>query len=219
MQTQDPTQLRILEGAAQLFMRYGIRSISMDEVARHLAMSKKTLYQHFENKDELIYKIVEQETQNDCQDWAQLLEACKDKSALEETLQVGELMRKHIAGINPVIIFELKRFHPRAWREHNTIRENQMESSIYNNILRGQAEGYYLPFLNPKIMSRMRVGQVMMAFDPDIFPAHEFDFTSVQELMLEHFVRGLLTPAGTQEWERLRQQTPTTQPLIAQPQA
>jgi hypothetical protein len=59
----------------------------------------------------------------------------------------------------------------------------------------------------------------MMAFDPDIFPAHEFDFTSVQELMLEHFVRGLLTPAGTQEWERLRQQTPTTQPLIAQPQA
>jgi AcrR family transcriptional regulator len=200
-------------------MRYGIRSISMDEVARHLAMSKKTLYQHFENKDELIYKIVELDTQNDCQEWATLLEACKDKSALEETQQTGVLMRKLIAGINPIIIFELKRFHPRAWREHNTIRENQMESSIHNNILRGQAEGYYLHFLNPKIMARMRVGQVMMAFDPDIFPAHEYDFTSVQEQMFEHYVRGLLTPAGTQEWERIRKQTPTTQPLIAQSKA
>ncbi len=55
IQTKD----KILKGAADLFTRYGIRSISMDDIARHLSVSKKTLYQHFVDKDELVTMVTQ----------------------------------------------------------------------------------------------------------------------------------------------------------------
>jgi AcrR family transcriptional regulator len=204
MSVTDQVPARILEGAEHLFMRFGVRSISMDEVARHLAMSKKTLYQYFDNKDELVFQVAVRASDRDCQDWLSMHDQFKAKSALEETMAVGAMMRKKIAEVNPVILFELKRYHPRAWREFTNKNETQMEGSIAGNILRGQAEGVYHAFLKPRIIAKSLVVQVMSAFDHEIFPPNEFTLAETQEQLLEHFVRGLLTPSGQTEWERLR---------------
>jgi AcrR family transcriptional regulator len=212
MSIPDPTHTRILEAAEQLFMRYGIRSISMDEVARHLAMSKKTLYQYFENKDELVVQMAKRHSESDCTKWEAMRIEALAKSALEETIMVGNMMRKKMAEMNPVIIYEMKRYHPRAWQVFEEHRETLMAESITSNILRGQQEGYYQANINPKIMARARMASVTSAFDQEIFPTDSFDLAEVQEQLLEHYVRGLLTQKGLTEWERLRTLTPLLYP-------
>ena len=202
MQAQDPTYTRILESAEQLFFRYGIRSISMDEVARSLAVSKKTLYQHFENKDELIYAIGKKRIEADCQKWKDLNQA--NRSALEEMLVVTYMLRKELSAHNPIIIHELKRFHPRVWKLFEEQRESTFEDSIMQNLRKGIDEGCYRPEINLKVLARFRFMMVTMSFDPEIFPPNEFVFMTVQEQMLEHFVRGLLTEKGQRKWEKLK---------------
>jgi AcrR family transcriptional regulator len=214
MSAIDTVQERILEGAEQLFMRFGVRSISMDEVARHLAMSKKTLYQYFDNKDELVYQMAQRKMTTSCAEWDKVHQANLHKSALEETLLVGDMMRKKATEVNHVVLYEIRRFHPRAWRVFETMRSELMERSVMSNLERGQQEGYYLPSINTKIVARCRVMQVTMSLDPEVFPPSDFDFAQVQDQLLDHFVRGLLTPLGAQEWARLRQSS-TTQPQTA----
>ncbi|MEJ1928773.1 TetR/AcrR family transcriptional regulator [Nostoc sp. NIES-2111] len=204
MSMQDPTRTRILEGAEQLFFRYGIRTISMDEVARHLAMSKKTLYQHFENKEDLVFQIAQKHMDEDCRTWEQLHAQCVQASALVEMLMLTQMVRKEMADINPIIVHELKRFHPRAWKLLENQREDLFEKSIISNIVRGKTEGFYRADVDPKVSARARMIMLLMSFDPDVFPPTEFEFAHVQDQMMEHFVRGLLTEKGIREWEQLK---------------
>lgn len=200
----DPIRQRILEGAEQLFFRFGIRSISMDEVARHLAMSKKTLYQHFENKEELVLQIAQKHVDEDCAKWGQLHATSEGQGALVEMMMVTQMLRKEMAEINPIIVHELKRFHPKAWRLFEAQRDNLFEQSIISNVTRGKAEGVYRQDLDAKVMARFRFTMVTMSFDPEVFPPQDFDFALVQEQLLEHFVRGLLTDTGAQAWQALK---------------
>ena len=81
METTD-TRDKILEGASGLFLRYGIRSVSMDNIASHLGMSKKTIYQYFRDKDEIVYSVTEAHVQGERQQFGEI--ANKSKNAIEE---------------------------------------------------------------------------------------------------------------------------------------
>jgi TetR/AcrR family transcriptional regulator, cholesterol catabolism regulator len=192
---------RIMEEAEKLFNRYGIRSITMDEIARHLGISKKTLYQWFENKDELVYGISQAHTETDCANWERV--QAMGGSALDEMLEISNILRKEVEGLNPSLVYDLQRFYPRAWQLFEQQRESVFERTIEYNILRGIREGYYRKDLNVKILSRMRVDGVLRSFNPDIFPPETFQFAVVQHAMLDHFIHGLLTDKGQKEWHEL----------------
>jgi len=185
---------KILEGATKLFFRYGIRSVTMDEIASNLAMSKKTIYQFFKNKDELITSISENHIEQEKRDYSSI--EAKSMDAIDEICQVSDCFRKHMSEIHPKILFELKKYHSGAWGHYTEFKHQFIKGHIKRNILRGMAEGCYRKELNVDILSTFRVEQVEIIFDEEKFPRNTYNFAEVQMQVFEHFIHGLLTDKG-----------------------
>ncbi len=196
MQEQSTKEL-IVKEAGTLFMRYGIRSVSMDDIARQVSMSKKTLYLHFKDKDELVISVAKAKFEEDRKDFECVhLDAT---NTIEECVLFSKMFRKHLKDLNPSMVYDLKKYHPKGWKMFEEHRKVCYESSLKNMILRGQAEGFFRDDIKGEIIARMRIHQVEMGFDPDIFPPNEFDLWEVQWTLFVHFLNGICTPKGLEK--------------------
>lgn len=175
-------------------MKYGVKSITMDEIAKAAGISKKTIYQNFNDKNDLVYTITVNELNQDQQFFDSLLHECTN--AIDEVFRIAQHIRNHISQMNPSLLFDLKKFHVRAWDYYNQHKAECFEKSVNNNLNRGIKEGYYRKNINPKILSRMRMAQVEAAFNGEWFSPSEFNIIDVQMQVFEHFIMGVVTPEG-----------------------
>ena len=130
---------RIQEKATELFMRFGIRSVSMDDIATQLGISKKTIYQSYADKDELVDAVMEAniyQTQKDCG-------ICSERSAnaVEEIFMTMEMIQEQFRHMNPMIVYDLQKFHIRAYQKLTNHKNEFLLSIIRNNIEKGIQEG------------------------------------------------------------------------------
>lgn len=189
---------RIITESSKLFHRYGIKAITMDEIARNLAISKKTLYQFYPNKDELVHQVGLFHVEQDRKRWCN--NPFPAESALEQMVMVTVCMRQEFAEMNPALIYDLRRNHPRTWALFESQKNDIFAGVIRDNIIRGMKEGHYRPDLNVEVMVTLRMELLEMGMNPDIFSPEKFNLQQVQMEMLEHFVRGLLSEKGLQRW-------------------
>ncbi|MFT6882786.1 MAG: AcrR family transcriptional regulator [Marinoscillum sp.] len=187
---------KILEGAHGLFVQYGVRSVSMDDVASRLSVSKKTLYQHFENKDQLVTEAMQFHMDIEMHNFSKVAEESVD--AIDELMSITMCMREHVFKMNPSLLFDLKKYHSGAWAVFEDFKKNFIMKQITNNIIRGIKEGFYRPEIDPKVIATLRIETVQLAFDDNLFPRTEFDFTEVQLQLMSHFTHGLLSEKGRQ---------------------
>ena len=185
---------RILNHAAVLFMRNGIKSVSMDDIAANMAMSKKTLYKWFANKDEMVHAVMEQHldtTQRDCN---RLLE--QSSSAIDELFRMMDWMKQQFADVHPSIFYDLQKFYPPTWQLWVAHKHQYILAQITANLRRGMAEELYRADLDVEVLARMRLAQIELAFNPDVFPARQFDVQRLQQVVLEHFMLGIASLKG-----------------------
>ncbi len=180
-------------------MRYGIRSVTMDDVAREASISKKTLYQYFDNKDKLVSEVALYHLKLESKEFEQIEMIAQD--AIHEIFLVTMCLRKHVFKMNPSVLFDMQKYHSEAWDHYMHFKNTTVRGYIERNIARGIKEGYFRQEIDPKVLSILRVEQVQLAFDTKAFPQHEFDFASVQLQILDHFIHGLLTDAGREKYE------------------
>ena len=194
---------KILTSAGELFIRYGIRSVTMDDVARDASMSKKTLYQYFDNKDGLVTEVSRRHFENETKELEEIHEQAND--AIHEILLVSQCIRQHVFKMNPSLLFDMQKYHGAAWEEYLSYKHSKIRGHIESNIQRGIAEGYFRPEIDPEVMSIFRVEQVQLVFNPKIFPLDKFDFPTVQIQLMDHFIHGLLTDGGRLKYEEYNQ--------------
>ncbi len=200
---------KIIEGASQLFMKYGVRSITMDDIASQLAISKKTIYQFFKNKDELVTTISSAHMEMEKSEYSEIED--NTTNAIEEIIEVSNCFREHMHEVNPKLLFELKKYHPEAWSVYTKFKTEFVKGHIKRNIEKGIREGYYREELDPEIIALYRLEQVELIFDEQIYPKEKFIFTEVPMKLFDHFVHGLLTDKGRELFqEYLQSQSKTT---------
>lgn len=188
------TRNRIREQAKQLFFKYGIRSVSMDDIAVGLGMSKKTIYQYFSDKDELVEAIVEddiQETRVDCQECF-----VQSANAVEEIFLTLDRMLEHLGQLNPTILYDLHKFHFQSFKKFQEHKNSFLLEIIRKNLERGKAEGLYREDINVEILSRFRLESMMIAFNMEIFPQTKYSIVDVTMAIIENFTFGVVTPKG-----------------------
>ena len=198
---KDQAALDILQGASELFMRYGVKSITMDEIARHLAVSKKTIYQHFVDKDELVISFTQMVLQQQKTEMMKLED--NGTNVMESLRDISEFLRHKVCNINPSLLFDLKKYFPPAWKTFTEYKKNFLKDHLKRILERGMKEGYFRPDLNMEILSKMRIEQVEMIFNPDVFSESEFDIAEVHMHSFQHFVYGICTLKGHEEFGRL----------------
>ena len=190
---------RILEKAQVLFFRYGIKSVTMDDIARELGISKKTIYQHFEDKDAIVLACIETHFFCERADSERMQAEAPDSIA--EVVMASEQMRQMMTGMNPAMIFELKRYYPRAWDSFTEFKNGFVLDLIRKNLLKGIETGLYRADLNVEVMARLRNEEIELGFDSDIFSPRQFNILDIQLTVLDHFIRGVVTPQGLNLYE------------------
>ena len=172
----------------------------MDDVARALAVSKKTLYLHFTNKDELVADVVRLHLESEKEEFGQI--AGISANSIEELVHLSKCMRQHSFRINPSLLHDLQKYHAEAWAIFQEFKKEFIKNQIIDNIRRGIEEGYYRADLDPDILAILRMEIIQMVFSDDIFPRSTFDFVEVQMKVFDHFVHGLLSDKGRKLYQQ-----------------
>jgi len=193
-----------LQEIGKMFMTYGVRSVSMDDIARHLGISKKTLYLHFKDKNELVEMITASVIEERHSEYQQ---ATKEAgNAIEELFLMSKCLRTHVEELNPSLIFDLKKFYTNAWNMFMDFEHITVYKDIITNLERGMKEGFFRPDMDIKILAKLRVEEIHMSFDPHTFPKDEFDITAVHVQMFDHYIYGLLTSKGVKLFEKYKKE-------------
>lgn len=185
---------KILEEAERLFWKYGVRSITMDDIARRLAISKKTIYQHFTDKEDILAQVMRCNMAKDQEVLSCVL--IESQTPIHEILAILDEMRKNVDKMNPTLLMDIKRYFPNVWSLFQQFKEEHILKAMIDNIRRGINDGYFREDINPDILARMRVEQIEMAFEMSVFSTTSYNMMDVQQQLTHHFVRGLLTEKG-----------------------
>ncbi len=192
--TEIDTKERIRIAANELVMKYGVRSVSMDDIAAHLGISKKTIYLYYKDKDELVDAIVLAEiarTQKLCERDIDIAE-----NAVHEVILAMDLVVEIFKSMNPSLLFDLKKYHPRAFEKFNLHKTTYLYQMMKLNLVRGLNEGLYRPEVNIEIMSRFRVESAFIPLSPEFHAGIKSSLLEAEEQIIIHFVFGLVTKKG-----------------------
>ncbi|SFD02236.1 TetR/AcrR family transcriptional regulator [Spirosoma endophyticum] len=185
---------RILEETERLFWKYGVRSVTMEEIAKQLGISKKTIYQHFTDKEQILYEVLQDKIGKHQSEMA--CAVVETTNPVEEIMNVLNMMHKNADQISPNLLIDIKRYYPQAFVLFRKFKEEHIMRSILENIKKGVDQGLYRADINPDILARLRVEQIELAFDNDIFPTDQYTMHDIQYELMHHFIRGMLTDKG-----------------------
>ena len=185
---------KILSASAELFGQYGFKTITMDDVARRAGISKKTLYTHFANKQEVVNESVlwyKEEVAGKCD------AVLKDtENAIDAMVRMMAFMDDMHKNINPMAIFELQRFFPEAFQIFRGMLIEKDVVMMRNNILQGIKEGLYREDINADLLARYRIETSLLILQPSLLVSDRNSLMSVALEIGEHFLYGIMTEKG-----------------------
>lgn len=199
----ENTAERIVGKAYELFMRYGIRSVSMDEIANQLGMSKKTIYQYYADKDELVedaIEIVLNINRNDC-----FNQQKESTNAIHEVFLSIDTVKQILSKMNPAVIFDLEKYHTGAFNKYNDHKNKFLFNVIVDNINRGKSEGLYRQEIQTNLIARFRLASMFLIFNPEIFPGEQFTLPQLIAETTDNFLYGIASIEGCQMIEHYKQ--------------
>ncbi|WP_026631816.1 TetR/AcrR family transcriptional regulator [Dyadobacter alkalitolerans] len=193
---------RIIKSALNLFWRYGIKSVTMDDIAKDLGISKRTIYQHYSDKEAILALVI----QNEIMDQKCEMEKLDEKAAnpIEQMMYASAQMRDTLSNMNPALLYDLKKYYPTAWEQFETYKHEFLLKSIRENLITGIEQGLYRPDIDVDVLALLRIEQIVMAFDPTIFPQKKFNMMHTQMQFLLHFLRGVLSEKGFEYYNTIK---------------
>jgi len=194
---------RILFKAADLFMRYGIRSVTMDEIAGQLGISKKTIYHFFADKDEIVEGVIDKEIQqNECKCDTYLKSS---ENAVHEVFISFEGTEEMFKAMNPLMMYDLEKHHYKAHKKLRDHINKYMYQVIYENLERGIKEKLYRPEINIDITAKHRIESAFIMFNQDVFPHGRYLITEVSRELGLLYMYSIATPKGVKLIEKYLQ--------------
>lgn len=161
----------IIDKVRVLYQQYGIRSVTMDDVVREVGISKKTLYQYFTDKTELVSIVLECESAEKIKEHKESLEGASN--AIEQMLGFFDFQMKTIKDFNPSMIYDLKKYYPEVHRKFRERKRTRIYDSVLSNLKQGKAEGLYREELDEEIIARLNLMRVEAFTNTEIFKPEE----------------------------------------------
>ncbi len=184
----------ILNKATDLFLNYGFKSVTMDDLAQEMGISKKTIYSHFENKT----KLVEEATMNlfwEISNGIDHIIALK-KNPIEELYEIKKFVMVRLKDEKASTLYQLQKYYPRLFETLKKKEIDVMQDCLVDNIRRGMEIGIYRENLNVQFVARIYFSGAISLSDHDLFPISLFNKVELEDYFLEYHLRGIVTPKG-----------------------
>lgn len=180
--------------ASAVYLKYGIKSVTMDEMARQLGVSKKTLYQFVKDKNDLVEQclVVQHEMEK-----GMIEEIVKEtENAIEQMLKISRFIMDQLKQIHPSIFFDLAKYHPSALKMMECHKDEYICGSIISNLETGIKQGLYRKNVNPQVISAIYVGMIDMVMDGDRLTDLNQRPDEIYSEMFRYHIRGIASEIG-----------------------
>ena len=190
---------KIAQDALQLFLKLGVRSVTMDDVSSQLGISKKTVYKYFANKPELIdyaFHIY----------FEQIIEIMtgvheRSRNAIDELFEMDEVMCSLTRSWHPGVLFQLRKYYPETWATIERRRSESIMHFVRENLLSGIEVGLYRPEIKVDIITELYMSKTTIFINKDFFQNTPYSLADVATENLEYHMRGITTPKGLKYFE------------------
>lgn len=195
----------IINKATELFLTLGFKSVTMDDIANELGISKKTIYVHFENKTKLVeattlemFELISQGIDGICH---------LKKDPIEEIYDIKKLVLEHLKDEKSSPYHQLQKYYPKIFNALRSKQYGLMEDCVADNLKRGVALGLYRDNMEVEFISKIYFTCIMALKDKTLFPLINFSMASLMNHYLEYHVRGICTPKGLEILIRINNQS------------
>jgi TetR/AcrR family transcriptional regulator, cholesterol catabolism regulator len=190
----DELEAKILSNAELLFMKYGVKSVTMDDLAKEMGMSKKTIYTVAKNKEELIFKTLGNHFENEMAQCCQF--SSESVNAIEELLSIAKNLIEQMRSMNPAVLYDLKKYYPKAYKVVEDYRFTFIYETIFNNLKKGIKQGLYRKDINADIIAKFYVARADVIFDTALFPPANYNWVDIYSEGLLYHIRGIASEKG-----------------------
>lgn len=185
---------KIRDTATRLFLERGFKSITMDDLANEIGMSKKTIYSEYNNKTELVEDCV----MNKFCDLSEGIDSifAMGKNAIEELFEIKKYVLSHLNDEKTSPQFQLMKYYPKIYKNIRAMHFNKMHKCVLSNVERGMQQEIYRADLDKEFVARIYYSGVNSIKDQTLFPIERFPISKLMDAFLEYHLRGIVTTKG-----------------------
>ncbi len=198
METDNKEFLKTVLG---LYSKYGIKSVTMDDVSRELGISKKTLYTYVSDKNELVEKVIDFQCKERIA-WMKSLNLDK-LPALEALVEVGKIINKMVSEFTPTFHYDLSKYYVKTYKKMMKINRQSMAESMLLNLKKGKKEGFYRQELNEEIIVNMHIANAENLAEIGFYNSQKGNSEEIQRELFSYHLHAILNQKGLEEYNRL----------------
>jgi AcrR family transcriptional regulator len=191
----------ILEKAADMFLNLGFKSVTMDDIANELGISKKTIYQHYSNKNDLVeattsrmFGIISSGIDEICE---------SNTNAIEELFKIKNLVLSHLKDEKTSPMFQLQKYFPKTYQNLNCKKFDKMQHCVNGNLNKGIRDDLYRKDINIDFVSRIYYANVHLIKERNNFEDTQFSIKEIEQFYLEYHIRAICTQKGLEVLESI----------------
>jgi len=185
---------KIIHKSADLFLSYGFKSVTMDDIANALGISKKTIYQHFDNKTKLVesttlamFNIISHGIDSIC---------ALEKNPIEEIYDIKRFISEHLKDEKSSPQFQLQKYYPKIYESLRSKQFDVMYQCVKANLDRGVSKGIYRDTIHVDFVTRIYFNCMLAIKDKKLFSKKIFSMNMLLDNYLEYHLRGICTSKG-----------------------
>jgi AcrR family transcriptional regulator len=196
----------IITEAGKLFRKYGVKSVTMDDIAKQMGISKRTIYQHLQDKDELVNILLEARiTTHEC---GLAKNAKLGEDAVHEVFLSLAEVNVWLTTFNRKLFYDLQKYYPAAWARLRDFKEKSLAKTISRNLKRGLGEGIYRKDMNIDVLTGLRLSHTQMLLNTEgQYGRHSYSIAQVAEEVTTHYLYGICNTKGIKLIEKYKQLT------------
>lgn len=185
---------KIITKAAELFITLGFKSVTMDDIANALGMSKKTIYVHFANKTKLVEASVLDVFNHVCEGIDCICDA--SKNPIEELYAIKMYVMNYLKNEKQSPQYQLKKYYPQIFASLHLKQFEKMHKSVKDSLQKGVDTGLFRPNIDVDFISRMYFNGMTGIKNEEYFPSTLFTMEYLMESYLEYHLRAIVTDNG-----------------------
>ncbi|WP_027421533.1 TetR/AcrR family transcriptional regulator [Crocinitomix catalasitica] len=190
----DKKKKEIIAAALDVYLQYGVKSVTMDEMARQLGVSKKTLYQYFTDKNDIVDSCLTYALECDLADLKSVFN--HGENAIQELMQVSKKVMKQLKDIHPSIFFDLSKYHPKSLTKISSQKNSEIKDLLLNNLKKGVKEGLFRDNLNAEILANIHMALMEHLMSNDLTEGHTYGPEVIYSEFFRYHIRGIASTKG-----------------------
>jgi TetR/AcrR family transcriptional regulator, cholesterol catabolism regulator len=190
----------ILNRVRDLFFKYGVRNVSMDDICKDIGVSKNKFHSLFPNKNVLVEKLLELEREN-----FEIIFSTYNfdgVNSIDILLTVSKEVSDKFTDVSPSMTLDLNKYYPDIYHKHINERIEFVFNNIKLNLEKGIRQGIYRDDLSVELVARLYIRRLIDLHNPDFFPADKFSFETLFDVMFDNFIRGIANENGIEYYEK-----------------